>query len=179
MSDPVQLELLPSPPPTLNPYSRVSFYRPHDRMATAYTGEVVDPLTGEVTVLPSMTKQEFKDQCDINNIIKSFKLTGQITHIARNAAQGMYMDLPDELDFQTALNTIREAEEAFDSLPAKIRERFQNDPGQFLAFLSDPANKEEATKLGLLNTPAPGGGGAPPPPTPPVDAPAPPAPKPE
>lgn len=167
--------------PTTFPYARFSFYRPHDRR-TAYTGEETNPVTGEVTKPPSLTKQEFKDQCDINNIIKSFKLTGQINHISAAAAKGRFEDMPDEIDFQTSMNVIRSATEAFAALPAKIRDRFHNEPQEFLAFVSDPENKDEAIKLGIVKKPEPkpepSASPPPPPPRPPVTVAANPAPEP-
>jgi phage internal scaffolding protein len=142
---------------TYSTYSEWSFYRPHDRARTAFTGELVCPVTGTITSPPSRTKQEFKDQCDINNIIKAYKITGQINHISANAAKGMYADLPDETDYQTALNVQREAATAFASLPSQVRDRFDNDPAEFLAFMGDPANQDEMIKLGLAtdNRPPP------------------------
>lgn len=124
-----------------------SHFRPHKRVQ--YTGEVVDLKTGELVKLPSMTKQEFKKECDINNIIKHFSVTGMFNHVNSRANQGAYQDLPDSVDFQESLNTIKAAETAFMSLPAKVRDRFGQDPGEFLAFMSDPANLEEIQKLGL------------------------------
>lgn len=138
--------------PTLTfPYARFSFYRPHTRSATWWTGDVINPVTGEVSRPPSRTKQDFRDQCDINNIIKQYKITGQIQHISAAAAQGRFEDLPDPIDFQQSLNTIREADQAFAALPAKLRDRFGNDPSQFLSFLSDPENLDEARRLGIVN----------------------------
>lgn len=138
------------------PYARFSFYRPHTRSATWWTGEVINPVTGEVTRPPSRTKADFAEQCDINNIIKAYKITGQIQHVSAAAKQGRFEDLPDEIDFQTSLNTIRAADQAFAALPAKLRDRFGNDPAQFLGFLSDPENGDEARRLGILNPlPAP------------------------
>jgi len=130
-------------------------YRPHVRARTWFTGEIVDPKTGELVKLPSMTKQEFVDQCDINNILKQFKMTGMVTHISAKAAQGEYLDLPDDVDFQTSLNIVHQAEAAFATLPSKIRTRFENDPAQFLAFMADPKNMAEASQLGLLQKAAP------------------------
>lgn len=132
-----------------------SFYFPHDRSATWYTGEVVNPVTGEVTKPPSRTKQSFKDECDINNIVKHFKATGMVSHINQQAARGTYADLPDPLDFQDAIHMVEAAQASFDTLPSKVRARFENDPGRFLEFMANPANLEEARELGLLKPQAP------------------------
>lgn len=137
--------------PTTFPYAPFSFYRPHTRSSTWWTGEVANPISGEVKRPPSRTKQDFKDQCDINNIIKAYKITGQVQHISAAAAQGRFEYLPDPMEFQDSLNTIRAADQAFAALPAKIRDRFANDPALFLGFLSDPENADEARRLGILN----------------------------
>ena len=60
------------------------------------------------------------------------------------------VDFDSVMDFQTAMNAVIAGENAFMSLPAKLRERFQNSPQQFLDFLSTPANYDEAVKLGLV-----------------------------
>lgn len=135
--------------------SKFTFYRPHDRAATWYTGEELDPITGELITPPSMTKQSFVAECDINNILKQYRTSGMVSHINAQAAQGMYADLPDSLDFQESLNLVLQAEAAFDSLPSLVRQRFQNDPAEFLAFCADPSNKDEMIKLGLAKAPPP------------------------
>lgn len=140
------------------------WYQPHDSFG--YDGSVVDPITGEVTTPPSRTKQSFLAECDINNIIRQYSQTGVITHISAKASQGVYADLPDTIDFQESMNTVVKAQEAFASLPAAVRARFANEPSLFLEFMADPANLEEARKLGLLKAAqATGGvqGGNPPP----------------
>lgn len=48
------------------------------------------------------------------------------------------------------MNQIVQAQDMFMSLPSKIRNRFGNDPSQFLDFVSDPLNKDEMRSLGLL-----------------------------
>lgn len=125
----------------------LGFYRPHKRVQ--FTGELVNPVTGEVTRPPSMTKQSFVEECDINNILREYSASGQLRHISARAEQGMYADLPDQADFQTALNIVLEGQTAFASLPSKVRNRFNNDPAQFLEFMADPANQDEAIRLGL------------------------------
>ena len=138
-----------------------SFYVPHDPLATAF-GVNAD---GAIVPQVSMTKQEFLPDCDIHNILAEFKVTGQIRHLAQNAAAGVYTDLANLPDFQEALNTVVAGEAAFLTLPSKLRARFENDPAQFLAFMADPANQDEAIRLGLATDTRPP---APPePPTPP------------
>lgn len=126
---------------------KYSFYRPHERVT--FDNTKLDLKTGELVEVPSMAKQEFVAECDINNIIKQYSATGQLKHISARAAQGQYMDLPDDLDFQNSLEIVRRAQEAFATLPSSTRARFENDPQNFLAFLSDPANQDEAIKLGF------------------------------
>lgn len=115
---------------------------------------------------PSMTRQEFKDECDINNIMKRYLRTGVINHLNRH--EGRYGDFP-AADFQSALELVHEGRALFDELPAKVRARFDNNPGSFLAFVQDEGNREEATMLGLLEAPTEPASEAGPPVDPPTD----------
>lgn len=131
------------------PTRRYDFYRPHDRVGE--DGRMVNHVTGEVSYPPSRTKQEFKAECDINNILKQFSATGMLRHVSTKASQGAYEDLPSDIDFQEGLHTVQRATEAFMTLPSKLRSRFGNDPVEFLGFCADPANADELLKLGLRN----------------------------
>lgn len=124
-----------------------SFYRPHKRVM--FDNTVVDPKSGELVPLPSMTKQEFKYECDVNNVIKSFKPHQMMDALRQNLNAGNYVDLPDAYDFQEALHLVKDAERQFMTVPAHVRDRFGQDPALFLAFLNDPKNLDEARKLGL------------------------------
>lgn len=114
----------------------MTFYRKHSRVFT--------PIDG-----PSMTKQSFKDECDINRILMKYQKTGLLTHV--QSYGGRYEDLPSNLDYQESLNAIMAAEEAFMSLPSSLRSRFGNDPATFLDFVGNPANENELVELGLAN----------------------------
>lgn len=98
----------------------------------------------------SKTKQSFKDECDINRIMARYAATGTLDFVNRREAQ--FLDVSD-IDFQNAMRIVTESREAFMTLPAAVRDRFQNDPGQLLGFLSDDSNREEAIKLGLVIKP--------------------------
>lgn len=47
------------------------------------------------------------------------------------------------------MNVLRQAQESFMQLNAKARARFQNDPQQFMEFMHNAENQEEAIRLGL------------------------------
>lgn len=96
---------------------------------------------------PSRTKQQFKDECDINTIINRFLRTGHIETLQR--LEPRYGDVTG-IEYQSAMQTVAEARTLFNELPAKIRSRFDNEPALFLDFVQNDANKEEAIKLGLI-----------------------------
>lgn len=98
--------------------------------------------------LPTMAKQSFKDECDVNKIMERFEKTGLISHV--NKYQGDYGDAVGIQDYHASMNQVIAAQEAFDSLPSKIRARFGNNPGDFLNFMENPENKDEAIQLGLI-----------------------------
>lgn len=125
----------------------VGWYQPHKPVN--WTGFLADPKTGELVKEPSLTKQDQADACDVNRIIRQYSATGVWSHVNERAQQGAYVDLSSAPEYQDALNVIARSNEAFESLPAAVRERFQNDPARFLDFMADSANVDEAIKLGL------------------------------
>lgn len=96
---------------------------------------------------PSLAQQAFRDETDINTIVDRFKLTGEVPQILTFPAYQHYEGI---FDFQSAMNTIRAAQEQFMTLPAKIRSRFHNSPQEFLEFCNDEENTAEALRLGLI-----------------------------
>lgn len=103
--------------------------------------------------LKSMTKQSMKDETNINNIMRKFEKNGVIAHL--NEKQKQYGDYTEVQDYQASLNQVMHAQELFMELPATIRTRFSNDPGQFLSFVQDPKNQKELVDLGLATAPEP------------------------
>lgn len=93
------------------------------------------------------TKQAMKDECDVNKILARFQRTGVLDFVETRQAQ--YGDVTG-IEFRESMQKVAEATEMFDALPAKVRKHFDHDPAAFLDFVSDPANEEEAIKLGLL-----------------------------
>jgi len=99
---------------------------------------------------PSLTKQSFRDECDINTLMARYMETGILD--GRDPASARYVDCTSlqALDYQGAMNFILSAKDLFGSLPASVRARFDNDPGLMLDWVDDPSNLQEAISLGLL-----------------------------
>lgn len=104
----------------------------------------------DCSVEPSVTKQSFKDECDINNIVRRYEQTGEFPYI--NPREAQFGDVTG-LEFRAMLDTVNEANAAFAALPAEIRDRFNHDPVKFVDFCSNADNAEELVKLGLAAKP--------------------------
>lgn len=96
---------------------------------------------------PSLTRQEFAEECDINTIMARYEASGAISHV--NRAEPMYLDTTTYPDLQGAMETFREASLAFNSLPALVRREFDNDPQKFVDFAVEPANVARMREWGL------------------------------
>jgi len=112
------------------------------------------------------THQEFKVECDINSIMARYQATGVMPQPWKSPPQPMWGDFASAPEFFEAQQLLLDARQSFMNLPAKVRTRFNNNPGELLAFVQDPNNTDEARTLGLVD-PAPPPAAAAPPPTPP------------
>lgn len=111
-----------------------------------YDADVVSRETGLRCEDETMAQQQFKDECDINTIVRQFGITGQLPTNLRMPLNEAFVDV---MDYQSALNQIMESEAAFMQMPAEIRETFQNDPQRFVDYVSDEKNVEQCRKWGL------------------------------
>lgn len=93
------------------------------------------------------TKQEFKDEADINILMSQYMSTGQLPNV--NEAAPQYLDVTGA-DFSEAMNFIAGANTLFHELPSGVRNRFGNDTAAFLDFMSNPNNRQEMAEMGLL-----------------------------
>lgn len=134
---------------TLGPNERVK----NGKIITRRANGTVKVTT--INDLPSRTQKQFKDKVNINSIMAKYRKTGLIEHVRKTP--GKYMDLTKLPDYQTALQTVIHAQNTFETIPANIRKRFNNDPAELISFLGDSKNMEEAIKLGLVvKKPEPG-----------------------
>jgi len=102
---------------------------------------------------PSLTEGSHAPQLDINYIIE--RAARGYTENTIPAIPPEYGDFTGINDFQTAMHQVRHAQNQFMSLPAELRREFDNDAGQLLDFLANPANRERAIELGLIERPEP------------------------
>lgn len=92
-----------------------------------------------------ITKDSFKDECDINVIMARYARTGVLPE---NYRQPVYADVSEVPSYMEALDVVRQAEDAFYALPAQARLECGNDPAVFVDRLRSDA--EWAKKHGLL-----------------------------
>lgn len=100
---------------------------------------------------PGMTRQEPAEDADINVLMKRMGLDdgGRLPYF--NNPDAMWgVDLSSiENDPVLIHNAMLHAQEIFMTIAADVRQKFTG-PADMYQYLADPANREEATKLGLL-----------------------------
>lgn len=94
----------------------------------------------------SPTKQSDAEAADINFIMKRYEQTGLLPDA--EGRRPIVGDFSTMETYHEAMQVVAEANSSFFALPAEIRAKFQNDPGQFLAYVEKaPTDKEIATDL--------------------------------
>jgi len=93
---------------------------------------------------PSLTQQEFTEECDINNVILRFSATGELPPRV-NARVAEYLDVSEIGDLHQALTNVRAVREAYDALPAEVRQATGNDPERLLDALDEHARYRAST----------------------------------
>lgn len=98
--------------------------------------------------LPSLTRQEFAAECDVNVIMKNYEATGVMPRL--DGREPLYWDadaVPNNL--QDAMAAMMYADELFMQLAAPVRKEFDNDAVKFVEFASNAENKSKLKEWGL------------------------------
>ena len=114
--------------------------------------ELEGQLAATVNTDDSLTQQSFKDDQDINTIVKRLGIEDGPMPVAP-IDPNYYGDLTNVPDLRTILDLANDARNRFMDLPAKLRARFHNEPSELWNFVQNPENAEEAVRLGLLKEP--------------------------
>lgn len=127
-----------------------------------YTAFTKHTTTGIKIAGESMTLQQYKNDCDINTILRKVEMgidptPACVLRMHQNQARmPLYGDFSELGDYQHAQDVTNEARRQFMALPAELRSRFGDDPAQLIFWLQNPDNRQEAERFGLIvpKTPA-------------------------
>ena len=108
--------------------------RPHERVVISFKD------------VKSRTRQEFKKECDVNELMRRYKTTGVLPQATSTPR---YLDCASVPNFADAMQLMIDAEAAFMRLPAIVRRGFDNDPQAFVAFAQDGENLPKLREWGL------------------------------
>lgn len=127
------------------------------RAPGTYDSDAVSNATAYVEVMPSLTEQSDEPEANINNMVERLGIAEVMARGYTGPVLGDFSEAPGS--FQEALHRLDAAKSAFAALPARVRSRFGNDPGEMLEFLerSDEGAFDEAIGLGLIKA-RPGAG---------------------
>lgn len=95
----------------------------------------------------SRAKQEFRDECDVNVVVRNYAQTGMWSHLARR--NPVYGDFSQAEDLRSAIALVEASRADFQALPAAVRRAVENDPAKFLEAMADPEQVVELARLGL------------------------------
>lgn len=124
-----------------------------------YDGEEARKVSDETALAcldKSLCRRSDQDSADINVLMERMKVGYEVPV---NVRPPEYSDFTNALDFAESMNAIRAAQVSFGAMPAKVRERFMNDPQRFLEFCEERdfegkrVNYDEMVRLGLAVAP--------------------------
>lgn len=95
-----------------------------------------------------ITEDFHQEATNINNIVERYARTG----ILPQGRQGQYIDVSNVPDFQQMQQHVIDITRKFEMLPAKIRNEFNNDVNEYVAFVST-ATEDQIYEKGLVKKP--------------------------
>lgn len=127
---------------------------PITRRARIRNRFLFDLIPGISNFDQSKTKQSFAKEADINNIMGKYTQTGILVDpLVPRTRKPMYGDFSEMPNLHTIKCNIKKLEESFETLPSKLRDRFENSVENLLNFMANPENTDECVKLGLKPIP--------------------------
>lgn len=125
------------------------------RFANQYSNHPLGDTPLKCNILDNKVLQEYKDECDINYIIKQYS-EGVIDKlpVIRQNRYGDEVSLPKT--FEECQNFIETVKNDFNTLPADIKKQFGNDVNRYVAefgqvFTNDKISKK-FSDLGIFNS---------------------------
>lgn len=87
----------------------------------------------------TLTQQQFREEADINTIVRRFGLTGELPQAG---GPGMFGDFTGISDLESAIERVDEIRERFAALDPVVRDRFRNDPREMYRQLAGVSDEE-------------------------------------
>lgn len=97
------------------------------------------------------TKQSDRDRTNLRKTIERYQRTGQEPPHARRPEEALYADFTNVGDYLEMTKKVFAAQEAFEGLPARVRDHFDNEPGALVAAYFDESRQEELVELGIIS----------------------------
>lgn len=103
---------------------------------------------GITFINPSRTVQSAFEDVNIHSIVER-----GMNSIKPNTTKPIYgLDCSSLPDYQQSLQIIADAKNQFEMMPPELREKFHNNPEEFLAFVDDKEkNFDEGVNLGIFS----------------------------
>lgn len=99
------------------------------------------------------TQDWYRFETDINRIVATYQNAQDPALLMRpNGQKSLFQDLPDDIDFHSAMIKVSTAESTFNNLPSAVRERYGNSTLTFLQGLADPAEVDFLLEQGIFET---------------------------
>lgn len=111
----------------------------------------ISRVTTSFEGVESMTRQDQAEACNINNIYRKTQ-QGQLSLMSNKAPT--FGDFSDVGTYDTILESINEANEAFMALPSEVRKLYNNDPEMYYEKVTEGAiaDAKEKAELARLAT---------------------------
>lgn len=103
-----------------------------------------------------LTQQHFKEAVDINNILAKYRKTGIMEHV--KLAKERYGDFTELGEYAVHLDKVAKAQQAFESLPAELRNQFNNSIPGFFEYVMKEENYDQCVKWGIFDPKEPKAG---------------------
>lgn len=113
-------------------------------------------VSGLTCLKPSMTSQEFKDECNVNNILKRYAAQAQVmgvplSELLPKLGSAPYGDFTNLDSFMEMKNKVARATQVFEALPSDVRAKYGNTVEGFLGALNNPDEYKFLSERGVLN----------------------------
>lgn len=113
-------------------------------------------VSGTTFKKPSLTSQEFLDECNINKLLYKYasqaKMLGlPISEVLPRISTDAFRDVSDAETFHESMNRISQMNDLFSNLPSDVRRKYGDTVEGFVNALGDPSQYEYLAEHGVLD----------------------------